>query len=86
MFVKLGSKVVVLAKSQQFCNTIDTITEPEQIKLLTLGAGAAESGEDFSKILEQVQPKTPTRTPNEEQIKKELEQLKKELGHLGNQP
>lgn len=86
LFVKLGNKVIVLAKSQQFCNNIDTITDPEQIKLLTLGAGAAESGEDFGKILEQMQPKTSKGAPNEAQIKKELEQLKKELGHLGNTP
>jgi hypothetical protein len=97
MLVKLGGKVIVLAKSQQFCSAIDTITDPEQIKLLTLGAGAAESGEDFGAILKEIQPKSAqakgsqekrgTQTfedkPSEAQIKSELDRLKRELGHMG---
>ena len=49
VLLKVGAKVIVMAKSANFCTTLDIITEPEEINLLTLGSSAAASGEDFSK-------------------------------------
>jgi flagellar biogenesis protein FliO len=57
IILRIGSKVLILAKSPSFCTTLDTITDPEEVNLLTLGSGTAGK-EDFSKLLTQIKNQT----------------------------
>jgi len=84
VLLKVGPKVIVVAKSPNFCTTLDVITEPDEINLLTLGSSAAATGEDFSKVLNDFQShgRDKKNIPHEKEMKSELEQLKRELGAL----
>ena len=84
VLLKVGPKVIVVAKSPNFCTTLDVITEPDEINLLTLGSSAAATGEDFSKVLNDFQSHSRDKKniPHEREMKSELEQLKRELGAL----
>jgi flagellar biogenesis protein FliO len=88
VILRVGSKVLVLAKSSSFCTTLDTITDPEEINLLTLGSGAMGQ-EDFTKLLKQFKKnsssfaKVKDPIPNENEIRNELSQLKSELSDIG---
>lgn len=83
VLLKVGQKVIIMAKSPNFCNTLDIITDPEEINLLTLGSSAAANGEDFSNVLNDMQrtarPSAKS-IPHEQEMRSELDQLKKQLG------
>lgn len=82
--VRVGSKVLIMAKSNHFCTTLDTITDPEEINLLTLGAGATGT-EDFSSLLKQMTKrgkKSTDNIPHEAEIRSELHQLKEQLSGM----
>ena len=88
IILRIGSKVLILAKSPSFCTTLDTITDPEEVNLLTLGSGTAGK-EDFSKLLTQIKNqaglgKKSREIPHESEIRSELDQLKQQLGSIGS--
>jgi len=91
VLLKVGAKVIVMAKSPNFCTTLDIITEPEQINLLTLGSSAAATGEDFSSVLNDLQSQPGAKAssnrkiPNEREMRTELDQLKQQLGKIQNE-
>ena len=89
--LRIGGKVLILAKSTQFCTTLDVITDPDEVNRLTLGSGDLQGDEDFSAVLKEMnhkspkdQPAPPSTTPTEEHIRSDLEELKRQLGNMGS--
>ena len=92
--LRMGSKVLILAKSTQFCTTLDIITDPTEVNRLILGSGDFQGDEDFSAVLTEMNKKgskelppeeaTAPEPPTEEQIRSDLEELKRQLGSLGS--
>lgn len=86
VLLKVGTKILILAKSSQFCNTLDVITDQDEVNLLTLSSGADLKDNDFKNVLNDLQKKADSKmkTPvaNEAEIKKELSELKQQLGNL----
>ena len=92
--LRMGSKVLILAKSTQFCTTLDIITDPTEVNRLILGSGDLQGDEDFSAVLtemnkkgsKELPPEAPVASehPTEEQIRSDLEELKRQLGSMGS--
>jgi flagellar biogenesis protein FliO len=89
--LRIGGKVLILAKSTQFCTTLDVISDPDEVNRLTLGSGALDGDEDFSEVLKEMNKKTTKElsknvsdSPTEDQIRSDLEELKRQLGGLGS--
>jgi len=83
--MRVGPKILVIAKSAQFCTTLDVISDPEEVNLITLGEGQAT--EDFQKVLKAARPNPQPvpRTqdiPDAEGIQAEIQELKRRLGTL----
>lgn len=79
--LRVGAKVLVLAKSAQFCSTLDVITDPEEVNLITLGGDGG--GEDFRKVMRDMEDGEQKRQiPDAEGIQSELDTLKKQLGSM----
>lgn len=77
--LRVGSKILIVAKSSQYCTTLDVITDPDEVNLITLGGGQGE--EDFQKILKETKP-NPKDIPDAEGIQADLKELKRQLGTL----
>ncbi|MBF0198916.1 MAG: flagellar biosynthetic protein FliO [Planctomycetes bacterium] len=84
VLLKVGAKVLVLAKSNHFCTTLETITDPNEVNMLTLGSGSEGSNEEFQKVLKDMNQAAnqPDNIPNEDEIRQELSSLKSRLGNL----
>lgn len=85
ILLKVGAKIIVLAKSPQFCTSLDVISDPEEVNLLTLSSGLKEQ-QPFGPILKGFQNKSSASKkasiPNANEMQMELQELKKQLGNL----
>ncbi len=90
LLLKVGQKVLVVAKSASFCSTLDVISDSDEVKLLTLGAGTDDRDEGFHKLMGDMKTKhskdsakTLSQSNKEEKgIRQELEDLKSQLQNL----
>jgi len=80
--LRVGSKILIVAKSAQYCTTLDVITDPDEVNLITLGGG--QDDDDFQKILKAVKA-DPKDIPDAEGIQADLKELKRQLGTLKGQ-
>lgn len=53
LLIRVGNKILVTAKSNQFCTTLDVISDPHEINLLTLRAGA-EDEDEFKRLMRDI--------------------------------
>jgi len=87
ILLKVGPKIITLAKSNQFCTTLDIISDPEEVNFLTLSSNMQqEAGSEFKQAFTKAKrqafkPKS-EKIPNASEMKMELEDLKKQLGEL----
>ncbi len=83
ILLKVGAKVLVLAKASGFCSTLDVITDSEEVNLLTLRSGVGENDEGFRRILADERRRTNREEAGgERELRKELNDLKEKLGRL----
>lgn len=84
IFLKVSNKVLVVAKSAQFCNTLDIITDPDEINMITLGSGIDHDDEGFKRVMSDIRSKLPKDNAQSDQgkLRNELEQIKGRLENL----
>lgn len=83
MLVKVGPKVITLAKSNQFCTPIDIITDPDEVNFLTLSSGISAEGSNFKRTLKnEMGRKGAKNIPHSSEMKQELEDIKRQLGNM----
>jgi len=87
ILLKVGPKIITLAKSNQFCTPLDIISDPEEVNFLTLSSNIQQEGggdfkQAFSKAKRQAFKPKDDKIPNSSQMKMELEDLKKQLGQM----
>ncbi|MBF0245958.1 MAG: flagellar biosynthetic protein FliO [Planctomycetes bacterium] len=98
VLLKVGPKVLVLAKSANFCNTLDIIDDLQEVNLLSLSSETTEKDKDFRSLLNDMQEKDLRRgqpasgqqkqqeqqkPPEQQSIRGEVERLKQQLKDFG---
>jgi len=86
ILLKVGPKIITLAKSNNFCNAIDVISDPEEVNILTLSSNLPQNDKmNFKKTFSQAKKKVGGKEeaiPNASEIRQELDDLKKQLGKM----
>lgn len=84
IILKVGAKVLVLAKSQHFCSTLDVITDQNEVNMMTLGAGVDQSDSGFRRVMNEMRTQAGggAGPAGQNMLKKELDQLKQQLQQM----
>lgn len=77
--LRVGSKILIIAKSAQYCTTLDVISDPAEVNLITLGGGQRD--DEFEEVLKASQLDVKD-IPDAEGIQSDIKELKRQLGDL----
>ena len=87
ILLKVGPKIITIAKSNQFCTPLDIISDPEEVNFLTLSSSIPQDQSEFKNVFSRAKKKSKSSNnsgniPNASEIKMELDDLKKQLGQM----